>query len=465
MIKYLILFIHLVGFSFYQLIFGDVTVSQSIPSSLNSGEEVVVEVIVKKEGVGGFAKVQQTLPNGFIAEVIESKGATFSFKDNIVKFIWMALPSDNEFKVTYKLKATESVEGDFSISGKFSYIDENERKNIEIPASSINVKKTNNTNEVIAETVDESKQEDMTSSNGEIISDEGNTQEVIVEEITTENTVEEVQLKNVNISCNRTIVKTSENEFDVLVKFNQENLEGFAKISEIIPSGFEASAIETKGGVFSFKDNEVKILWMSAPLDKEFEISYKINALDASSNSYEIKGSLSYLENDITKKYEIASSNFEYEKQIEDVKEEVAEVVETIDESEVIEESKEKVSPSIEEKNEELVEVTEDKTNKITSIPNPETGISFKVQVGAGHKKVSSNYFSNKFNLKEVVSTESHQGWIKYIVGNFNDYKSARDKRNSIRNKIKSAFVTAYNKGERITVQEALMIANQKWYK
>ena len=106
MIKYVILFIHLIGLSIYQLFFGDVTASQKIPDKINAGEEVTVEINITKENVNGFAKVQQTLPSGFFAEVIDAKGATFSFKENTVKFIWMALPSENQFTISYILKTT-----------------------------------------------------------------------------------------------------------------------------------------------------------------------------------------------------------------------------------------------------------------------------------------------------------------------------------------------------------------------
>ena len=58
-----------------------------------------------------------------------------------------------------------------------------------------------------------------------------------------------------------------------------------------------------------------------------------------------------------------------------------------------------------------------------------------------------------------------HQGWHKYTVGKFSIYKGARNYREIIKNqhKIKGPFVTAYNNGTRITVQEALMISKDQW--
>jgi len=465
MIKYLILFIHLVGFSFYQLIFGDVSISQNLPNSFNAGEEVVVEVVIKKEGVGGFAKVQQKLPEGFLAEVVDAKGATFSFKDNIVKFIWMALPSENEFKITYKLKTLENIEGDFSLAGKFSFIDENERKNIEIPISAITILKVEE--EHIEEIVVE--EEPLVSEVAEeVIMEDSNVSEVVDEVETVPEVNEEepiikaaeevvaVESQKVEINSTRSVKEIEDGSaFNVSVKISQSNLEGFAKIVEVVPSGFNAEVIDAKGGVFSFKNNEAKVLWMAAPTDKEFEIIYKLIPSEVTSNNHIINGSFSYLDNDVTQKHVINSSEFNYTQPVDS--EPTTEVIEEMP-TEVIDEE-----PIVETVEEVIVEKVN--TNKITSTPSPETGISYKVQVGAGHGKVSSNYFSNKFNLNDVVATEAHDGWIKYLVGNFSDYKSARDKRDEIRNNVKRAFVTAYNQGSRITVQEALMISNQKWYK
>ena len=66
MIKQLILLFHVFGVFFYQIIFsGDITVSQQLPGTMLAGSEVVVEIIVHKNDVTGFAKVQQEIPQGF----------------------------------------------------------------------------------------------------------------------------------------------------------------------------------------------------------------------------------------------------------------------------------------------------------------------------------------------------------------------------------------------------------------
>ncbi len=88
------------------------------------------------------------------------------------------------------------------------------------------------------------------------------------------------------------------------------------------------------------------------------------------------------------------------------------------------------------------------------------------MQILAAHKTVSNSYIKRHYGFTGGVATENHEGWVKYTTGSFDVYKQARDKRNSLGSyNFPGPFVTAYNQGDRITVQEALMLSKQDWVK
>jgi hypothetical protein len=104
----------------------------------------------------------------------------------------------------------------------------------------------------------------------------------------------------------------------------------------------------------------------------------------------------------------------------------------------------------------------------VKSMPSAEKGVSYKVQILAAHRVVDKSYLKKTFSFEEDYNIEHHNGWVKYTTGSYAQYKDARDARVKITsesNKLPGPFVTAYNDGERITVQEALLISKQLWYK
>jgi hypothetical protein len=104
----------------------------------------------------------------------------------------------------------------------------------------------------------------------------------------------------------------------------------------------------------------------------------------------------------------------------------------------------------------------------VNTVPSAEKGITYKVQILAAHRVVDKSYLKRKFSFEEDYNIENHNGWIKYTTGMYTQYKDARDARvkiTSASSKLPGPFVTAYNDGERITVQEALLVSKQLWYK
>ena len=104
------------------------------------------------------------------------------------------------------------------------------------------------------------------------------------------------------------------------------------------------------------------------------------------------------------------------------------------------------------------------RTNELASTNNTTSIISYKVQILAAHKVANQKYFSARHQYNRGFDIENHEGWVKYTTGEFNEYLKARNKREDLsRYNFPGPFVTAYNNGNRITVQEALMTSKQDW--
>ncbi|MFW5645587.1 MAG: hypothetical protein ACOCZL_06705, partial [Bacteroidota bacterium] len=95
--------------------------------------EYTVNLNVKKGDLSKFAKIEEYIPEGFRANEGESENGIFSFNQGVVKILWMNLPEEPEFTISYKVIPDPGVNIEkFDANGNFSYITGNETKSIDI---------------------------------------------------------------------------------------------------------------------------------------------------------------------------------------------------------------------------------------------------------------------------------------------------------------------------------------------
>jgi hypothetical protein len=302
------------------------------------------------------------------------------------------------------------------VAGTFSYLDENQRITVALPPRIVKMGK-----EVI-----------------------------IVEEI-----------PEAEVSVMRDIKSLSGHLYQVTLNIHYENVSGFAKIQDIVPTNSDVKPEEASDAVFSILNTKVKFVWMNFPEDKnDISVSYLINLENADSKKIsDIAGEFAFIHDGESRKIQVQNPqaidfiDIDQPEQIASISEENTEEAEAV------------INPA------DFMEppVTEDEPVKeipVTSTPSPESGVTYKVQIMAAHKSVNvKTYFKKNFQFSGDVQIDSHEGWMKYITGGFDNYVTAKDLRVNYRENYSfpGPFVVAYNNGDRITVQEALMITNQKW--
>ncbi len=102
------------------------------PILLSSGA-YLVRLLINNPTGSKYAKIEETIPSGYVAEEVDSKGGIVSNAASSVKFIWMKLPETSEFELEYKLVPKQNEpQGEMHINGMFTYTSGNENRLVQV---------------------------------------------------------------------------------------------------------------------------------------------------------------------------------------------------------------------------------------------------------------------------------------------------------------------------------------------
>jgi len=445
MIKYLFIVINSLSLFFLSLFSGgSVSVTSNIPATMVVGQEVTIELKLAKPGIEGFSRLQLELPEGLSIKDAESKDADYSYSAGVAKWAWAAPPSGDEVAIKVTLEANGNA-GTKTIQAKFSYVENNVKQVVEMTPVEVSIK------------ADASKPGAMT--------------------MATTNSEPPG-----NIAVERLITKVSDSEYLVTLKIKKGLTKGFAKYSDDITDNLTVKAVKTDGSSFSLSDGKLKFVWVNVPEKEELEISYTVSG--NLSAGVDLNGEYSYLEANQSKKYKLdpekipasAAPAPSQEKPVTNLPEETQKEApkETVAAAETKTETQAPAETNTEAKTETKSEEPAERLSTDVSKTGPDAvterkdgAARFAVQIGAFLKTSSAERLKKQFRISEPVNSEMQDGMSKYTVGSHQIYKNARTHKDLMRDMkgVKGAFVVAYSGAKRITVQEALMMTNQKWFK
>jgi len=141
-----------INFKFLSLLFflllgsmkGQISMVNNLPDSLPTNSEQLFEVSISKGDLNNFAKYQIELPEGAVAEEVESRGGTFSYENKRAKIVWVIAPLDSIFTISMKL-ITGPLTGPATIAQKFSYIVDGNRKEVDAASQKLYIYKQGKT--------------------------------------------------------------------------------------------------------------------------------------------------------------------------------------------------------------------------------------------------------------------------------------------------------------------------------
>ncbi len=263
----------------------------------------------------------------------------------------------------------------------------------------------------------------------------------------------------ITINANFPSSMNSASSVDADVKINKGAVGNFAKYQLDVPAGYVISAVDAKGGNFTFENQRAKIVWVSVPSEPEFTIKLKVQANSDATNPGTFSQKFYYLENNEKKEVEatpmviniggggsVASTTPAETKPVTTTSPTETKPVETqpVTTTTPVETKPVETKP-VETKPVTTTTPTESKPVKPVAASS-EAGMTFKVQIGAYSTQPSKSKFSGAGN----VSIDLINGMYKVTVGNFKTLDDAVKHRDELKSKGYNGFIAKYKDGVRI---------------
>jgi hypothetical protein len=422
-----------------------------VPAEVVAGQEFTVSVNIEKGNLEEFSRFQQELPAGLTAVQDNSGAADFSFDNRRVRFIWLKLPAEPDLSISYRVKVHERLKGEVTLFGEFSYVENNERRSIVIDKKVVNITPSSN--------IAADQQVDIKDFASVLASERA------------------ASASDIDVTCIRQVPYPSRTGNDILVNLlvYKKDMNKFAKIEEQIPEGFEARSMESREGLFTFKDGVAKFVWMNLPEVPGFKISYRLlPEAGKTLDDVQITGVLSYIQEGRNITVDVVQQDID----LSGVNDENVEaLVAALDEGETVEVRKpdtkttpdrETLPPPPPKKDPVVTETRPAVTTGPSGIPASQRlpayeGVYFRVQLAATRRFNDATSSFAPYRLSRPVLVEQHAGLYKYTAGSFPTYGQAQQFKNTaVSRGIRGAFVVAYRNGKRIDIMNALQATGGK---
>lgn len=277
--------------------------------------------------------------------------------------------------------------------------------------------------------------------------------------------------------------------FEVNLRIHKDDYKGPATITQLFPSGFTVLEAPIRHAKLAFTNQQLTISWSQMPVDSVVTVVYHVHIHETISGPEIISGNIRYSQPEGSNKYIFENHIYVLNRNEAKMDEKFLELIGTNKANDEVysksvilssptysktnnitaekSESEEELDLKIERllrkyDGEELEDQSTSSTivnstsNSISGTYKP--GVEFRIQCGAFRTRGEQYDLIKKYNIRETMTEQKHNGYYKYTVGSLSTFKEAERWRDSFikRTNLLSVFIVAYRDGIRLNhVNEA----------